>query len=61
MTSYVLSIVDFTKTGHGEGARGTGKKRGAEKERGERGRSGGLRRSAGKGKLINGKQAENWK
>ena len=35
MTSYVLSIVDFTKTGHGEGARGTGKKRGAEKERGE--------------------------
>lgn len=49
MTSYVLSIVDVTKTGHGEGARGTGK------ERGE------LGRSAGKGKLINGKQAENWK
>ena len=35
MTSYVLSIVDVTKTGHGEGARGTGKKRGAEKKRGE--------------------------
>ena len=75
MTSYVLSIVDVTKTGHGEGARGTGKKRGAEKERGERRRSAGSgegargaekergkrRRSVGKGKLINGKQAENWK
>ena len=54
---------------------GTGKERGAEKERGELGRSAGsgegargaekergeLGRSAGKGKLINGKQAENWK
>ena len=48
MTSYALSIVDVTKTGHGEGARGTGKKRGAEKERGER------RRSAGSGEGARG-------